>query len=136
MKEGAGEFPYTRGIYPEMYRQRLWTTRQYAGFTSAEESNNRYKYLLDNGVTGLSIAFDLPTQIGYDSDHPLAEGEVGKVGVPITSSQDMHILLKDIPLDQVSTSMTINATAAILLALYIVTAVSPYRRFVARTRKP
>lgn len=122
MKERAGEFPYTRGIYPEMYRQRLWTTRQYAGFTSAEESNKRYKYLLNNGVMGLSIAFDLPTQIGYDSDHQLAEGEVGKVGVPITSSQDMDILLQDIPLDQVSTSMTINATAAILLALYIVTA--------------
>ncbi|MBL52051.1 MAG: methylmalonyl-CoA mutase [Candidatus Marinimicrobia bacterium] len=117
-----GQFPFTRGIYQDMYKERLWTIRQYAGFTSAEESNNRYKYLLENGVMGLSVAFDLPTQIGYDSDHPLATGEVGKVGVPISSLQNMEILFKNIPLDQVSTSMTINATAPILLALYIATA--------------
>ncbi len=122
MAEKAGKFPYKRGIYPNMYRDRLWTMRQYAGFTSAEESNQRYRYLLDQGVSGLSVAFDLPTQIGYDSDHPMAEGEVGKVGVPISSIRDMENLFKDIPLDQVSTSMTINATAATLLALYIVTA--------------
>ena len=114
-----GEFPFTRGIHPEMYRERLWTMRQYAGFTTAEESNKRYRYLLKNGVMGLSIAFDLPTQIGYDSDHPLSLGEVGKVGVPISSLQNMETLFQDIPLDQVSTSMTINATAASLLALYI-----------------
>ncbi|NOZ03214.1 MAG: methylmalonyl-CoA mutase [FCB group bacterium] len=118
--EKPGEYPFTRGIYPEMYRKRLWTMRQYAGFTSAEASNNRFHYLLNQGVTGLSVAFDLPTQIGYDSDHPMAEGEVGKVGVPINSIRDMELLFKDIPLDRVSTSMTINATAAILLALYIV----------------
>ena len=105
-----------------MYKDRLWTMRQYAGFTSAEESNQRYHYLLDQGVTGLSVAFDLPTQIGYDSDHPMAEGEVGRVGVPISSLEDMEILMNGIPMDQVSTSMTINATAAILLAFYIVTA--------------
>ena len=122
MAEKAGKFPFKRGIYPNMYRDRLWTIRQYAGFTSAEESNQRYRYLLDQGVSGLSVAFDLPTQIGYDSDHPMAEGEVGKVGVPISSIRDMENLFKDIPLDQVSTSMTINATAATLLALYIVTA--------------
>ena len=122
MTEKAGKFPFKRGIYPNMYRDRLWTMRQYAGFTSAEESNQRYRYLLDQGVSGLSVAFDLPTQIGYDSDHPMAEGEVGKVGVPISSIRDMENLFKDIPLDQVSTSMTINATAATLLALYIVTA--------------
>lgn len=122
MAEKAGKFPFKRGIYPNMYRDRLWTMRQYAGFTSAEESNQRYRYLLDQGVSGLSVAFDLPTQIGYDSDHPMAEGEVGKVGVPISSIRDMENLFKDIPLDQVSTSMTINATAATLLALYIVTA--------------
>ncbi len=122
MTEKAGQFPFTRGIYPNMYQDRLWTMRQYAGFTSAEESNQRYRYLLDQGVSGLSVAFDLPTQIGYDSDHPMAEGEVGKVGVPISSIRDMERLFKEIPLDQVSTSMTINATAATLLALYIVTA--------------
>jgi methylmalonyl-CoA mutase N-terminal domain/subunit len=118
----AGQFPFTRGIYPNMYQDRLWTMRQYAGFTSAEESNQRYRYLLDQGVSGLSVAFDLPTQIGYDSDHSMAEGEVGKVGVPISSIRDIDRLFKDIPLDQVSTSMTINATAATMLALYIVSA--------------
>ncbi len=122
MSEKSGQFPFTRGIYPDMYKTRLWTMRQYAGFTSAEESNERYRYLLKNGVTGLSVAFDLPTQIGYDSDHPMANGEVGKVGVPISSIRDMDLLFRDIPLDQISTSMTINATAATLLALYIVTA--------------
>ena len=121
-KEKAGEFPFTRGIYPNMYKDRLWTMRQYAGFTSAHESNRRYHYLMKQGVTGLSVAFDLPTQMGYDSDHPMAEGEVGRVGVPICTLEDMEILFRDIPLDRVSTSMTINATAAILLALYIVTA--------------
>ena len=117
--EKPGQFPYTRGIYEEMYNHRLWTMRQYAGFTTAEESNKRYRYLLKNGVMGLSIAFDLPTQIGYDSDHPMSLGEVGKVGVPISSLQNMETLFHDIPLDQVSTSMTINATAPVLLALYI-----------------
>jgi len=117
--EKPGQFPYTRGIYEEMYNHRLWTMRQYAGFTTAEESNKRYKYLLKNGVMGLSIAFDLPTQIGYDSDHPISLGEVGKVGVPISSLQNMETLFHNIPLGQVSTSMTINATAPILLALYI-----------------
>ena len=117
-----GQFPFTRGIHKNMYRQRLWTMRQYSGFTSAEESNNRYKYLLKNGVTGLSIAFDLPTQIGYDSNHPISEGEVGKVGVPISTLQNMEILLDGISLDKVSTSMTINSTAAILLAFYIAVA--------------
>ena len=120
--EKSGEFPYTRGIYPEMYRNRLWTMRQYAGFTSAEVSNKRYHYLLKQGVTGLSVAFDLPTQIGYDSDHPRAEGEVGRVGVPISTLEDMEILFKDITLETISTSMTINSTAAILLALYITVA--------------
>ena len=105
-----------------MHRGRLWTMRQYAGFASAEESNQRYRYLLEQGQTGLSVAFDLPTQIGYDSDHSLAAGEVGKVGVPISSLRDMEILFKDIPLDKVSTSMTINAPAAILLAMYIAVA--------------
>lgn len=114
-----GEYPYTRGVQPTMYRGRLWTMRQYAGFGSAEETNERFKYLLQQGQTGLSVAFDLPTQIGYDSDHSLARGEVGKVGVAIDSLQDMEILLEGIPLDQVSTSMTINAPAAILLAMYI-----------------
>ena len=99
MKESPGEFPFTRGLYPEMYRDKPWSIRQYAGFSSAEESNKRYKYLLEQGVTGLSVAFDLPTQIGYDSDHPMAAGEVGKVGVPITSIQDMDILLDGIALD-------------------------------------
>ena len=114
-----GEYPFTRGVQPTMYRGRLWTMRQYAGFASPEESNRRYRYLLDQGQTGLSIAFDLPTQTGYDSDHPLSQGEVGKVGVPIDTLRDMEVLLEGIPLDQVSTSMTINATASILLALYI-----------------
>jgi len=114
-----GEFPYTRGIYPSMYRGRLWTMRQYAGYATAEESNARYKYLLAHGTTGLSVAFDLPTQIGLDSDDPLSSGEVGKVGVAIDSLADMERLFAGIPLDEVSTSMTINATAAILLALYL-----------------
>lgn len=114
-----GEFPFTRGIQPTMFRGRLWTMRQYAGFGTAEESNNRYKFLLSQGQTGLSIAFDLPTQIGYDSDHPMSEGEVGKVGVAIDSLKDMEILFDGIPLDKVSTSMTINAPASVLLAMYI-----------------
>ncbi|HEX3540100.1 MAG TPA: methylmalonyl-CoA mutase family protein [Acidimicrobiales bacterium] len=113
-----GEAPYTRGIYPTMYRGRVWTMRQYAGFGSAEATNQRWKMLLASGSTGLSCAFDLPTQMGYDSDHPRAEGEVGRVGVAIDSVEDMHRLLADLPLDQVTTSMTINATAAILLLLY------------------
>ena len=121
-REKPGQFPYTRGIYEKMYKKRLWTMRQYAGFTSASETNKRFKYLLKNGVTGLSVAFDLPTQIGFDSDDPMSEGEVGKVGVPITSNQDMLNLFQDIPLGDVSVSMTINATAAIVLANYIVTA--------------
>ncbi len=114
-----GQFPYTRGIQPTMYRGRLWTMRQYAGFGTAAESNRRYRYLLSQGVSGLSVAFDLPTQIGYDSDHPLAAGEVGRVGVAIDSIEDMATLVEGIPLDKVSTSMTINATAIILLALYV-----------------
>ncbi len=114
-----GEFPFTRGIHPTMYRSRVWTMRQYAGFGSAAESNQRYRYLLEHGVNGLSVAFDLPTQMGYDSDHPLAAGEVGKVGVAIDSIEDMAALFDGIPLDRVSTSMTINATAIILLSLYI-----------------
>jgi methylmalonyl-CoA mutase N-terminal domain/subunit len=114
-----GEYPFTRGGQANMYRGRIWTIRQYAGFGTAEETNQRYRYLLEQGQTGLSIAFDLPTQIGYDSDHPLARGEVGKVGVAIDSLRDMEILFQDIPLDKVSTSMTINATASILLAMYI-----------------
>ena len=117
-----GEFPYTRGIQPSMYRGRLWTMRQYAGFGTAAESNARYRYLLAQGVTGLSVAFDLPTQMGYDSDHPLAAGEVGRVGVAIDSLDDMAALFDGIPLDRVSTSMTINATAIILLALYVAVA--------------
>jgi methylmalonyl-CoA mutase N-terminal domain/subunit len=117
-----GEFPYTRGIYPTMYRSRLWTMRQYAGFGTAAESNQRYRYLLSKGQMGLSVAFDLPTQIGMDSDHALAAGEVGKVGVAIDSIEDMETLFDRIPLDQVSTSMTINATAAILLCLYVAVA--------------
>jgi len=117
-----GEYPYTRGVQPTMYRGRLWTMRQYAGFGTAEESNKRYKYLLTQGQTGLSIAFDLPTQIGYDSDHPMSLGEVGKVGVAIDSLKDMETLFDGIPLDKVSTSMTINAPAAILLAMYIAVA--------------
>jgi methylmalonyl-CoA mutase N-terminal domain/subunit len=117
-----GEYPFTRGAQPTMYRGRFWTMRQYAGFATAEETNRRYKYLLDHGQTGLSVAFDLPTQIGYDSDHPLAEGEVGKSGVAIDSLKDMEILFDGIPLDKVSTSMTINSTAAILLAMVIAVA--------------
>jgi len=117
-----GLYPYTRGIQPNMYRGRLWTMRQYAGFGSAEESNRRYRYLLEKGQTGLSVAFDLPTQMGYDSDHPLAHGEVGKVGVAIDSLRDMEILFDRIPLQKVSTSMTINATASIILAMYIAAA--------------
>src|ERR1700724_553963 len=114
-----GEFPYTRGIYPTMYRGRFWTMRQYAGFASAAESNERYRYLLGKGQVGLSVAFDLPTQIGMDSDHPLAQGEVGKGGVAIDSIEDMEILFDRIPLEKVSPSMTINSTAAILLCLYV-----------------
>jgi methylmalonyl-CoA mutase N-terminal domain/subunit len=117
-----GEFPYTRGIYPSMHRGRLWTMRQYAGFGSAAESNQRYRYLLSKGQSGLSVAFDLPTQIGMDSDYPLALGEVGKVGVAIDSLEDMERLFEGIPLEKVSTSMTINATAAILLSLYVAVA--------------
>lgn len=117
-----GEYPFTRGVQPTMFRGRFWTMRQYAGFATAEESNNRYKYLLEQGQTGLSVAFDLPTQIGYDSDHALSEGEVGKVGVAIDSLNDMEILFDGIPLDQVSTSMTINAPASVLLAMYIAVA--------------
>ena len=117
-----GEYPYTRGVQPNMYRGRIWTMRQYSGYATAEESNRRYHYLLGQGQTGLSVAFDLPTQTGYDSDHPLARGEVGKVGVPISSLSDMEDLLSGIPLDKVSTSMTINATASILLCLYIAVA--------------
>jgi len=117
-----GEFPFTRGIHPGMYRSHLWTMRQYAGFARAEESNKRYHYLLSQGTTGLSVAFDLPTQMGYDADHPLSEGEVGKVGVSISSLEDMEILLNGLPLERISTSMTINATASILLALYIAVA--------------
>src|ERR1022692_2125297 len=118
-EEVPGDFPFTRGIQADMYRGRLWTMRQYAGFSTAEESNGRYHYLLSQGVTGLSVAFDLPTQIGYDSDHALAEGEVGKVGVAIDSIEDMQALFAGIKLQDVSTSMTINATGFILLALYV-----------------
>jgi methylmalonyl-CoA mutase N-terminal domain/subunit len=114
-----GEYPFTRGIQPTMYRGRLWTMRQYAGLGTAEESNKRFHYLLEQGQTGISVAFDLPSQIGYDSDHPLAKGEVGRLGVAIDSLKDMEVLFKDIPLDKVSTSMTVNATAPILLAMYI-----------------
>src|SRR5947209_8648176 len=117
-----GEFPFTRGVHPSMYRSRLWTMRQYAGFASAEESNKRYHFLLSQGTTGLSVAFDLPTQMGYDADHPISEGEVGKVGVSISSLEDMETLLHGLPLDRISTSMTINVTASILLALYIAVA--------------
>jgi methylmalonyl-CoA mutase N-terminal domain/subunit len=117
-----GEYPYTRGVQPTMYRGRFWTMRQYAGFSDAEESNRRYKYLLSQGQTGLSVAFDLPTQIGYDPDDMMAEGEVGKVGVSICSIEDMETLFRDIPLETVTTSMTINATAAVLLALYVAVA--------------
>src|SRR5438270_250227 len=117
-----GEFPFTRGIQPTMYRGRLWTMRQYAGFGSAAESNERYRHLLSQGVTGLSVAFDLPTQVGMDSDHPLAAGEVGRVGVAICTLADMERLFEGIPLEKVSTSMTINSTATILLALYVLVA--------------
>src|SRR5881409_105398 len=119
MDELPGVFPFTRGIQPTMYRGRLWTMRQYAGFGTAAESNARYHYLLGQGVSGLSVAFDLPTQMGYDSDHPMAQGEVGRVGVAIDTIDDMQELLPDLPLERVSTSMTINATASILLALYV-----------------
>ena len=112
-----GQFPYTRGPYETMYRGKLWTMRQYAGYASAAESNERYRYLLEQGQTGLSVAFDLPTQMGYDSDHPMARGEVGRVGVAIDTVEDMQALFDQIPLDRVSTSMTINSTAAILLSL-------------------
>ncbi|HRN95054.1 MAG TPA: methylmalonyl-CoA mutase family protein, partial [Chitinophagales bacterium] len=121
-KESPGEFPFTRGVHSDMYRSKLWTMRQYAGFSTAEESNQRYHYLLKQGVMGLSVAFDLPTQIGYDSDHALAEGEVGKVGVAISSIEDMRTLFHAIKLEDVSTSMTINSTGFILLALYIAVA--------------
>jgi methylmalonyl-CoA mutase N-terminal domain/subunit len=117
-----GEFPFTRGVYPTMYRGRFWTMRQYAGFGDAKQSNQRYRYLLENGQTGLSVAFDLPTQIGYDSDDPICDGEVGKVGVAIDSLEDMEILFDQIPLEKVSTSMTINAPASVLLAMYMVVA--------------
>ena len=117
-----GQYPFTRNIRADGYRTRLWTMRQYAGFASAEESNKRYRFLLEQGQTGLSVALDLPTQIGYDSDHPLAEGEVGKVGVPISTLRDMEILFQDMPLDKISTSMTVNATAPVLLAMYIAVA--------------
>ncbi len=115
-----GAFPYTRGVYPSMYRGRLWTMRQYAGFGTAEQTNARFRHLLEAGQTGLSVAFDLPTQMGYDSDHPMAEGEVGRAGVAIDTVDDLGRLFRDIPLDKVSTSMTINATAPILLAMYVV----------------
>src|SRR5207244_4299622 len=117
-----GEPPYTRGIHPGMYRSRLWTMRQYAGFGSARKTNERFHYLLDQGQTGLSVAFDLPTQMGYDSDHPLARGEVGRVGVAISCLADMEELLNGLPLDRVTTSMTINATAPLLLAFYVAVA--------------
>ncbi|MBT4035618.1 MAG: methylmalonyl-CoA mutase [Candidatus Marinimicrobia bacterium] len=120
--EKAGQYPFTKGIYEDMYRSRKWTMRQYAGFSSARDSNTRYRYLLSQGTTGLSVAFDLPTQIGYDSDDPIAEGEIGKVGVPIDTLADMEVLFDEIPLDKVSTSMTINSTAIILLAMYQVVA--------------
>ncbi len=117
-----GQYPFTRGIYPDMYRKRLWTMRQYAGFGSAEESNRRYRYLLAQGTTGLSVAFDLPTQMGMDADHPLASGEVGRVGVSISSLADMKVLFDSISLDKITTSMTINSTAGILLAMYALVA--------------
>src|SRR6185436_4075273 len=117
-----GEFPYTRGVYPSMYRGRLWTMRQFAGFGTAEDTNERFKFLLANGQTGLSTAFDMPTLMGYDADHPRALGEVGREGVSVATIDDMMRLFGDIPLDQVSTSMTINAPAAVLLALYVAVA--------------
>src|SRR6202142_1405132 len=121
-RELPGQSPFPRGIYKEMYRGRLWTMRQYAGFGSAEESNRRYRYLLAQGTTGLSVAFDLPTQMGMDPDHPLAAGEGGKVGVSIASIEDMQRLFEGIPLETNSPSMTINSTAAILLSLYVLVA--------------
>src|SRR6516164_4251287 len=117
-----GQFPYTRGIYPRMYAERPWTFRQYAGYATAEESNRRYRYLLERGQTGLSVAFDLPTQMGYDPDDAMARGEVGKSGVSIASIADMEALFADIPLDRASVSMTINATAIVLLALHVAVA--------------
>jgi methylmalonyl-CoA mutase N-terminal domain/subunit len=122
LTEEPGQFPFTRGIQPDMYRGKLWTMRQYAGYSTARESNKRYHFLLNQGITGLSVAFDLPTQMGYDSDHPLAEGEVGKSGVAIDSLKDVEILFEGIELEKITTSMTINATAAILLAMYITVA--------------
>src|SRR5215471_1033227 len=113
-----GQFPYTRGIYPRMYAERPWTFRQYAGYSTAEETNRRYRYLLEKGQTGLSVAFDLPTQMGLDPDHPMARGEVGKAGVSIASLGDMETLFQGIPLDRVTVSMTINATAIVLVALH------------------
>ena len=107
-KEKSGKYPYKRGLYPDMYLSKLWTMRQYAGFTTAEETNERFKYLLDNGVMGLSVAFDLPTQIGYDSDHVMSAGEVGRVGVPVSTLDNMMLLFEDIPLEKISPSMTIN----------------------------
>nr|MDQ3048938.1 methylmalonyl-CoA mutase family protein [Bacteroidota bacterium] len=118
-EEEPGEFPYTRGVQSTMYRSKFWTMRQYAGFSTAEESNKRYHYLLNNGTTGLSVAFDLPTQIGYDSDHSFADGEVGKAGVAIDSLKDIEILFDKIKLEDITTSMTINSTASILLSMYI-----------------
>src|SRR5918994_5152113 len=123
-KEEAGKYPYTRGLYPDMYRERLWTMRQYSGFGSAEESNKRFRFLLENGQTGLSLAFDLPTQTGRDSDNPYSQGEVGRTGVAISSIDNMMTCFQNIPLDKVSTSMTINSTASTLLSLYIVVAES------------
>jgi len=114
-----GEYPYTRGVYPTMYRARLWTMRQYAGFGTAEQTNQRFRYLLQQGQTGLSVAFDFPTQVGLDCDHPLALGEVGKVGVSVSTLKEMELLLDRIPLERVTTSMTINAPAAVYLAMYI-----------------
>ena len=123
-EEKAGRFPYTRGLYPNMYRERLWTMRQYSGFGSAEETNKRFRFLLEHGQTGLSLAFDLPTQTGRDSDNPYSQGEVGRTGVAISSINNMMTCFENIPLDKVSTSMTINSTASTLLALYIVVAES------------
>src|SRR4029450_12258621 len=123
-EEEAGRFPYTRGLYPNMYRERLWTMRQYSGFGSAEETNKRFKFLLEHGQTGLSLAFDLPTQTGRDSDDPQSEGEVGRTGVAISSIKDMMTCFENIPLNKVSTSMTINSTASTLLSLYITVAES------------
>jgi methylmalonyl-CoA mutase N-terminal domain/subunit len=117
-----GAFPFTRGLHPDGYRERPWTMRQYAGYGTARETNQRFRYLLGQGQTGLSVAFDLPTQTGFDSDHPMAEGEVGRVGVAIDSLADMEALFDGLPLDRISTSMTINATAPILLAMYVVSA--------------